>query len=68
MVKKKATPESAHCYKWLSELRSTPSILQKHNEIVGLKKRSVSQLDKLLFLDVFHENYCDNNCIVIIAH
>jgi len=55
-----ATPKSAHCYKHeancLSELRSTPAMLRKHNKLVGLKKRSVNQLDRVLFLvDVFHE-------------
>ena len=31
-------------------------MLRKHNKLVGLKKRNVSQLDRLLFLmDVFHE-------------
>ena len=55
-----ATRKSACCYiheaSCLSELRSTPAMLRKHNKLVGLKKRSVSQLDRLLFLmDVFHE-------------
>ena len=55
-----ATPKSACCYKHeancLSGLRSIPAMFRKHDKLVGLKKRSVSQLDRLLFLmDVFHE-------------
>jgi len=49
-----AMPKSARCYEHeascLLELRSTPSMLRKHNKLVGLKKRNVSQLDRLLFL------------------
>jgi len=31
-------------------------MLRKHNKLVGLKRRNVSQLDRLLFpMDVFHE-------------
>jgi len=53
-----STPKQfACCYKHeascLSELRSTPSILRKQNKLVELKKRSVSQIDRLLFLNFF---------------
>ena len=54
-----ATRKSARCCKHeascLLELQSNPSMLRKHNKLV-LKGRSVSQLDRLLFLmDVFRE-------------